>query len=432
MEDLCRQVLLIWRIEKRKELLSMDKTELLKFREAVEKERDRILSFWLDNTIDEENGGFVGEMTNELKAIEKAPKGLILNTRILWTYSLAYRRLFKSEYLKMINRAYDYLMEYFFDREYGGMYWMLDYQGNPLDSKKQIYGQAFAIYALSEFYQATGEEKALKTAVDIFRLIEKYSYDQQNRGYLEACNQDWSLKEDMRLSTRDMNEKKSMNTHLHILEAYTNLYRIWNNDELERKLKELIEVTIEHIIDNDSFHFILFFDEYWNPKSELISYGHDIEGSWLLYEAAELLGDQELLERVKDISIRMAEAVYNEGLAEDGSIYYEREGERLDTDRHWWPQAENLVGFVNAYQLTGEDKYMVAAMAGWQYIERYFIDREYGEWFAVLNENGEPYPDKSKVESWKSPYHNGRACFELVSRLEEILKGEGLHGTQQR
>ena len=131
----------------------MDKTELLKFREAVEKERDRILSFWLDNTIDEENGGFVGEMTNELKAIEKAPKGLILNTRILWTYSLAYRRLFKSEYLKMINRAYDYLMEYFFDREYGGMYWMLDYQGNPLDSKKQIYGQAFAIYALSEFYQ---------------------------------------------------------------------------------------------------------------------------------------------------------------------------------------------------------------------------------------------------------------------------------------
>ena len=402
----------------------MDKTELLRFREAVEEERERILSFWPDNTIDEENGGFFGEMTNDLIVNEKAPKGLILNTRILWTYSLAYRKLAKREYLKMIKRAYDYLVKYFLDKEFGGMYWLLDYQGNPLDTKKQIYGEAFAIYALSEFYQATGEEKALKTAVDIFRLIEKYSYDQENKGYIEACNQDWSLKEDMSLSAKDMNEKKSMNTHLHILEAYTNLYRVWNDEELERKLKELIEVTIEHIVDNNSFHFILFFDEYWNPKSELVSYGHDIEGSWLLHEAAEVIGDKELLKRVKDISIKMAEAVYSEGLDEDGSIYYERKGNKLDTDRHWWPQAENLVGFLNTYQLTGNEKYLKTAAATWQYIEKNIIDREYGEWFAVLNESGEPYPEKLKVESWKSPYHNARACFEVVSRLEKLLEGE--------
>jgi len=402
----------------------MDKTELLRFREAVEEERERILSFWPDNTIDEENGGFFGEMTNDLIVNEKAPKGLILNTRILWTYSLAYRKLAKREYLKMIKRAYDYLVKYFLDKEFGGMYWLLDYQGNPLDTKKQIYGEAFAIYALSEFYQATGEEKALKTAVDIFRLIEKYSYDQENKGYIEACNQDWSLKEDMSLSAKDMNEKKSMNTHLHILEAYTNLYRVWNDEELERKLKELIEVTIEHIVDNNSFHFILFFDEYWNHKSELVSYGHDIEGSWLLHEAAEVIGDKELLKRVKDISIKMAEAVYSEGLDEDGSIYYERKGNKLDTDRHWWPQAENLVGFLNTYQLTGNEKYLKTAAATWQYIEKNIIDREYGEWFAVLNESGEPYPEKLKVESWKSPYHNARACFEVVSRLEKLLEGE--------
>lgn len=402
----------------------MDKTELLRFREAVEEERERILSFWPDNTIDEENGGFFGEMTNDLIVNEKASKGLILNTRILWTYSLAYRKLAKREYLKMIKRAYDYLVKYFLDKEFGGMYWLLDYQGNPLDTKKQIYGEAFAIYALSEFYQATGEEKALKTAVDIFRLIEKYSYDQENKGYIEACNQDWSLKEDMSLSAKDMNEKKSMNTHLHILEAYTNLYRVWYDEGLERKLKELIEVTIEHIVDNNSFHFILFFDEYWNPKSELVSYGHDIEGSWLLHEAAEVIGDKELLKRVKDISIKMAEAVYSEGLAEDGSIYYERKGNKLDTDRHWWPQAENLVGFLNTYQLTGNEKYLKTAAATWQYIEKNIIDREYGEWFAVLNESGEPYPEKLKVESWKSPYHNARACFEVVSRLEKLLEGE--------
>ncbi|MFP4016616.1 MAG: AGE family epimerase/isomerase, partial [Halanaerobiales bacterium] len=286
--------------------------------------------------------------------------------------------------------------------------------------KKQIYGEAFAIYAFSEFYRAAGEEKALKRAVDIFNLIEEHSYDRENKGYIEACNRDWSMKEDMSLSEKDMNEKKSMNTHLHILEAYTNLYRVWKSDVLYKKLEELIEVTIEYIID-DNYHFILFMDEYWNPKSEIVSYGHDIEGSWLLYEAAEVLGNQDLLEKVEDVSIKMAEATYQEGLSEDGSIYYEREGDELDIDRHWWPQAENVVGFVNAYQLTGEDKYLMAALECWEFIDKYVVDDQYGEWYAILDDNYQPYPDKLKVEAWKSPYHNGRCCFEVIERLEKIL-----------
>jgi len=402
----------------------MDKKSLLKFKKAVEKERDNILSFWPEKTIDVGNGGFYGEMTNQLNIVEEAPKGLILNARLLWTYSLAYRELGDKGYLALINRAYNYLINNFWDKEYSGMYWMLDYQGKTLDTKKQIYGEAFGIYALSEFYRATGEEKALKRAVDLFNLIEEYSYDKENKGYIEACNRDWSMKEDMSLSAKDMNEKKSMNTHLHILEAYTNLYRVWESDQLHNKLKELIEVTIDHIVNNKTHHFILFMDEYWNSKSEIVSYGHDIEGSWLLYEAAEVLGDKELLDKVEDVSIKMAEATINEGLAEDGSIYYERDGEELDTDRHWWPQAENVVGFVNAYQLTNENRYLDAAFKCWQFIEEYVVDGGHGEWFAILNDEKKPYPDKLKVESWKSPYHNGRCCFEVINRLEEIITME--------
>ncbi|MFP4660794.1 MAG: AGE family epimerase/isomerase [Halanaerobiales bacterium] len=398
----------------------MNKKKLKDFKKAIERERDRILSFWPEETIDEEYGGFIGEMTNDLEVIEKAPKGLILNTRILWTYSLAYRILGDKKYLTVINRAKDYLINKFWDEEYQGMYWMLDYQGNPIDTKKQIYGEAFAIYAFSEFYRATEEEKALKTAVAIFNLIEEHSYDRENKGYIEACNRDWSMKEDMSLSDKDMNEKKSMNTHLHILEAYTNLYRVWKSDELYKKLKELIEVTVDYIID-DNYHFILFMDEYWNPKSKIVSYGHDIEGSWLLYEAAEVLEDKDLLERVKDISIKMAEATYQEGLAEDGSIYYEREGDELDSDRHWWPQAENVVGFINAYQLNAGDRYLEAALKCWEFIEEYVVDGQYGEWYAILDDNYQPYLDKLKVEAWKSPYHNGRCCFEVIERLEKIL-----------
>jgi len=399
----------------------MDKKSLLEFKKSVEKERDNILAFWPKETIDQENGGFYGEMTNDLSIVEKAPKGLILNARLLWTYSLAYWELGNKEYLALINRAYDYLINNFWDKEYSGMYWMLDYQGKPLDTKKQIYGEAFGIYGLSEFYRATGEEKALKRAVDLFNLIEEHSYDNENKGYIEACNRDWSMKEDMSLSAKDMNEKKSMNTHLHILEAYTNLYRVWENDQLHMKLQELIEVTIDYIVNNQTYQFILFMDEYWNSKSELVSYGHDIEGSWLLYEAAEVLGDKELLGRVENVSIKMAEATINEGLAEDGSIYYEREGEELDTDRHWWPQAENVVGFVNAYQLTGENRYLDAAYKCWQFIEEYVVDDQHGEWFAILNGDKKPYPDKLKVEAWKSSYHNGRCCFEVINRLEKII-----------
>ncbi|WP_053372291.1 AGE family epimerase/isomerase [Paenibacillus sp. FJAT-27812] len=377
-----------------------------------------ILSFWMEHTLDETNGGFYGFISRDLTVNPEAGKSLVLNTRILWTFASAYRITGNEPYLKMAERAYRYVNEYFADPEYGGLYWMVDAAGKPSETKKQVYGQAFAIYAFSEYHRATGNEAALQQAIELFHTLEKHGYDQQYKGYFEALTREWLETDDNSLSEKDLNEKKSMNTHLHVMEGYTNLYRVWKSDELRAKLKELIEITIKHIINEDNAHFILFFDEEWNGKSEHISYGHDIEGSWLLVEAAEVLGDKELLASAKAIAIRMAEATLNEGVDEDGGLLNEAGPEGfMDTDKDWWPQAEAVVGFYNAYQMTGEDKYREAAVRSWQFIESFIVDKEHGEWFWSVKRDGTPSENIEKVSPWKCPYHNGRACFEMIERL---------------
>ncbi|MNZ91694.1 Cellobiose 2-epimerase [compost metagenome] len=296
---------------------------------------------------------------------------------------------------------------------------MVDAAGNPAETKKQVYGQAFAIYAFSEYYRATGNEAALSQAIEIFQTLERYSYDPAFKGYFEAHTQDWKETGDNSLSEKDLNEKKSMNTHLHVMEGYTNLYRVWKSDELHAKLKELIEVTIEHIVDADTAHFILFFDEQWNKKSGHISYGHDIEGSWLIVEAAEVLGDTELLEKARAVAIRMAEATLQEGVDKDGGLFNEAysDGTLIDSDKDWWPQAEAVVGFYNAYQMTGDVKYLDAARKSWAFIESFIVDKEHGEWHWSVTQDGAPSENLQKVSPWKCPYHNGRACFEMIERL---------------
>jgi mannobiose 2-epimerase len=377
-----------------------------------------ILSFWMEHTLDETNGGFYGFISRDLHVSRGAGKSLVLNTRILWTFASAYRITGNEQYLKIAERAYRYVNEHFMDPEYGGLYWMVDAAGKPSETKKQVYGQAFAIYAFSEYHRATGNEAALQQAIELFHTLEKYSYDQQYKGYFESLTREWQETDDNSLSEKDLNEKKSMNTHLHVMEGYTNLYRVWKSDELHAKLKELIEITIKHIINEDNAHFILFFDEEWNGKSNHISFGHDIEGSWLLVEAAEVLGDKELLASAKAIAIRMAEATLNEGVDEDGGLLNEAGPKGyIDTDKDWWPQAEAVVGFYNAYQMTGEDKYREAAERSWQFIESCIVDKEHGEWHWSVKRDGTPSENIEKVSSWKCPYHNGRACFEMIERL---------------
>ncbi|MCD7978499.1 MAG: AGE family epimerase/isomerase [Tannerellaceae bacterium] len=373
-----------------------------------------ILPYWMGKMVDVEHGGFYGRIDGEDRLHTEADKGGILNARILWTFSSAYRTQPDPVYLQMATRAYDYCLRYFFDQEQGGTYWLLSAEGMPVDTKKQIYSQAFFVYALTEYYQASGKEEALTKAKELFFLIEKYSFDKARNGYLEAYSRDWQLLEDLRLSEKDDNDAKTMNTHLHILEAYTNLYRVWKDEALEKALKNLIFLFTDKIISSGG-HLILFFDEEWIPNDHIHSYGHDIEAAWLLYEAALVLGDPEVLEQVKELSVKIAELTVREGLQADGSIIYEKDTVtgHVDTDRHWWPQAEAVVGFLYTWQLTGDPVWLERAVRVWHYIKQHLVDHEHGEWFWSLKE-GKPNRSDDKAGFWKCPYHNGRMCFGVL------------------
>lgn len=376
---------------------------------------DNILSFWIEKMQDNENGGFYGQIDGNDVLNPKANKGAILNARILWTFSAAYRVTKREEYLRIAQRAFDYITAHFLDKTFGGTYWELDYKGNPVNTKKQTYAQGFMLYAFSEFFRITGKPEALGLAKDFFYLIEK-CYDEEYGGYLEAYTQDWKPIEDMRLSEKDANEKKTMNTHLHVLEPYTNLCRVWRYDRLFDAQRRLIKIFTEHILDKRTNHLNLFFDEHWNVKSNAISYGHDIEASWLLFEAAEVLGDEELLSSIKSLSLKIADASM-EGLEPDGSMIYEKEADHTDKERHWWVQAEAVVGFMYAYKNSEKEEYKDKASKIWKYIQDQLIDKNNGEWYWSRMEDGTINRKDDKAGFWKCPYHNGRMCMEMIEHF---------------
>jgi cellobiose epimerase len=389
------------------------------FYNELEKElKGNILPFWMAHTVDRLNGGFFGGMTNDLDIHNEEPRSAILCARILWTYSAAYRRYGDKEYLCMAQWAYDYLRKTFWDPTYGGVYWTVDFQGQPVFDRKHHYAQAFAIYGLSEYYRAAREPESLELAQQLFHLLEKYGVDRENGGYIEGSSREWEILEDMRLSSRDLDCRKSMNTHLHILEAYTNLMRVWDEPELKSQHRALIEIFFEHIIDGASGHLKLFFDDSWNSLLPHVSYGHDIEASWLLVEAAEMQNDPALLKRAGEMVVKIAEAVRKDGLAEDGSLPYESGPEGLvDPLISWWVQAEAMVGFYNAYQISGQAAFAETAYHSWEYIQKRVIDRTYGDWFKRLNPDGSPEEGALKTGPWECPYHHSRACYEMMDRL---------------
>jgi cellobiose epimerase len=398
----------------------MTKEKLNKLKSETHAELiNNILPFWGTKMIDHKRGGFFGQIDGIGNVFPEAGKGCILNARILWTFSAAYRVLQNSEYLKLATIAKDYLLDYFFDEEYNGFFWLIDCNRKMIDGKKQIYAQAFVIYALAEYYRITQDETCLVKAIDTFLLIEQYSYDNNMGGYFEAFSREWGQLDDLRLSERDANEKKTMNTHLHVLEAYTNLYRIWKNKELKQQLYNLIGIFTDKILNQKTFHLNLFFDENWNCKSDIISYGHDIECSWLLYEAASILEDKALINTVKDACLKIAEKS-GEGLVANGGLVYEKvNNEHVDTDRHWWVQAEAMVGFFNAFELSGNNDFLNKTLAVWDFISNYLVDKEHGEWFWSVDVNLKPNTKDYKAGFWKCPYHNSRACLELIERIEE-------------
>ena len=384
------------------------------WRGAVEDElQTNILPFWIKYAVDP-SGGFVGALTDDLVVHNEVPRSGVVCARILWTYAAAYRRFGRPEYLAMAQHAFAYLTGPFWDRQHGGIYWQIDAMGQPVSARKHSYAQAFAIYGLAEYHLATGDEQSLALAQTLFSLLERYAHDPVYGGYIEGCGPAWDALADMRLSDKEPNCRKSMNTLLHILEGYSNLLRAWNDSLLRSRLRELLGIFLEKVLEGGDHRFRLFFDDAWHAMPDHISYGHDIEGSWLLVEAAELLGDPVLLQRVRLEAVAMAQAVRIGGLATDGSVLYERrEDGSVDATKHWWAQAEGVVGFYNAFQLSGDERLLTAALGCWQVICDQFVDHKHGEWYKVLDTAGKPLPGQYKVGPWECPYHHGRMCLEL-------------------
>lgn len=412
--------------------------------------QQNILRFWLEKMIDHENGGFYGRIDANEVLHPEAEKGAILNARILWSFSAAYRVLGNPEYLEAATRAKDYFIEHFIDKEYGGVYWSVDYKGNPLDTKKQFYAIGFAIYGMSEYARATGDREALECALQLFDCIEEYALDREYNGYIEACTREWGKIADMRLSELDANFPKSQNTHLHIIEPYANLYRCLKELQastscdyvpvigsvlpvdvavsmetlirVEAALRNVITIFTDYILNPETHHLDLFFEMDWTRGAgHLESYGHDIECSWLMHEAALVLGDPQVLEKVEPI-VRMVAKASEKGLRPDGSMIHEANltTGHVDDDLHWWVQAENVVGWFNLYQHFGDEQALQRAVQCWEYIKNQLIDWEHGEWHWSRHPDGSLNNVDDKAGFWKCPYHNSRMCLEIIERSDEI------------
>jgi len=394
----------------------MENTVLNK-QEAEKMARNNILPFWQGMT-DKEHGGFYGEADFYGKINKTAPKGCILNSRILWTFSAAFR-LFKDEkYKECAAHAKDFLTTAFLDKEHGGFFWLVDHTGKPMDTRKQFYNIAFGIYALSEHHLATGDKSSLELAMNLFDITEKYGLDKTAGGYIEACNRQWNNIDDFRLSAKDLNSPKSMNTNLHVLEAYTTLTQAGGGEHVRAALENLLHITLEKIV-NKKRNFELFFDMNWNSLVKDISYGHDIEGSWLLYEAALAVGSESLTAKVKQAALEIAEVTYTAAIDhKKGGLFSGcDEAGNITARKEWWPQAEAVAGFYNAYELSGEKKYLDTAESVWNYIQNNFADYKNGDWHNELSLDNAPDTSMPKAGFWKCPYHNARACFEIIKRI---------------
>ncbi|HVU18373.1 MAG TPA: AGE family epimerase/isomerase [Candidatus Didemnitutus sp.] len=380
--------------------------------------RQNVLPFWIQHVVDRPNRTFLGSLSNTLEVDRTAERGALLTSRILWTYAAAFRRYRDEAYRTMADHAYADLLEHFHDREHGGFYWSIGPDGRVVRDRKQIYGQAFAIYALAEYHAATGKKEALDQAIAIFHLIEKHGREPRFGGYLEAFDRAWRPVADMRLSAVDQNDPKSQNTHLHVMEAYTTLLSVWPDPAVRQSLREIVDVMLTRIVDPRTGHLGLFFTEDWKPTSDKISYGHDIEAAWLLLAAAEAVGDAALVARVQALAVKIADVTLAEGVDADGGVYnLGGPAGLVDTAKEWWPQAEAVLGFLCAWELSKKPRFLEAALHSWNFIKTRLIDRKNGEWFRGVTREGRLLSDQLKVSFWKCPYHNGRMGLEAVRRL---------------
>jgi len=381
--------------------------------EIMDNCKQGIIPYW-QGLIDKEYGGYYGYVDFDLNRDEKADKGVILNSRILYFFSRAARILKDDSLLSYADWAYDFLMQKCWDQKYGGVYWMLAYDGNVKEDMKHTYNQAFAIYALSSYHEATGKVEAKEKALQLFQLIEEKCADEY--GYMEAFTRNWEPIDNEKLSENGVLADKTMNTLLHLLEAYTLLYHISSDHEVADRLRYILNLFETKVWNREQGRLEVFFDSKMNSIADLYSYGHDIEASWLIDYAYRILGEDDVNQREERYTMEIADHILNRAL-QKGAVNNECFNGKVDKTRVWWVQAEAVVGFYNVYEKTGDLKYLKAAEEIWAYIKNYFIDsRKNGEWFWDLDEEGRPSSRKPITEPWKCPYHNGRMCMEILSR----------------
>ena len=384
-------------------------------KEIEEELTQKLIPFW-ENLRDEEYGGFYGYMGYDLKVQKDYEKGCILNSRILWFFANAYMTLGEEKLKEDADHAYAFLKEKCLDREYGGMFWSVTYDGKPSDTTKHTYNQAFAIYALSSYYDATGNKEALEIARGLQKVIEDRCTDEY--GYLEAFNRKFEPEENDKLSENGIIAEKTMNTLLHVFEAYTELYRLSGDEKVRRRLLWIMDVFAEKVYNPKLHRQEVFFDKHYNTILNLHSYGHDIETAWLIDRGCKVLDDPELTQKMYAITRDLTAQIYK--VAFDGhSLANECDRGVVNVHRVWWVQAETVIGFLNGYEKEPEKtEYLEAAEKEWAFIRDHVIDKRPGsEWFWEVDPEGNPYPDRPIVEPWKCPYHNGRMCMEVLQRI---------------
>jgi len=393
----------------------------------LEAELNQILQYWERFAVDRQNGGFFGRIDQDNRVDEKAPKGSVLYARILWAFSAAYHYTQRPIYLELASRAFQYIRDFLTDHQYGGLYWSVDFRGNPLETYKQVYAQAFGIYGMSEYYRASQNAEARDMALAWRKLIERYSRDPRHGGYIDAFTRDWSFLEIKKLSAKDANAPKTMNTHLHLVEAYANLYIICPSDELKEDIQDLLLLFDQKIINKADHHLGLYFSVEWHREKNIISYGHDIEAGWLLQSCAEVIGERNFIGKAQKNAVQITVAAM-EGLDADDGLWYEFDVDKqqLVAEKHWWPQAEALIGLCNAWQLTGNILFRNALLKNWFFIQSHILDKLQGEWLWGIDINKMKMPGQDKIGIWKCPYHNSRACLELLKRMGQLSNKAGV------
>ena len=376
-----------------------------------------IIPFW-KNLRDDEYGGYYGLLDYDLNLDKKAEKGCILNSRITWFFANAYLLLKDESLLDEAKHGYEFLKNKCLDKEYGGIYWSLNYDGTPKDTTKHTYNQAFRIYALSTYYAASKDAEALELAVQLFEKIETSCMDEA--GYLEAFTRDFKPESNEKLSENGVLADKTMNTLLHVFEAYTELYRVSKETKVKERLMWIMDVFADKVYNPKLHRQEVFFDKNYNSIIDLHSYGHDIETAWLMDRGTEVLGDETYTERMGAITRDLTSQIYK--VAFDGhSLANECEKGVVNEHRVWWVQAEAIVGFLNGYEKDSQKKeYLEAAESIWEFIKEHVMDkREGSEWFWEVDKEGKPYEGRPIVEPWKCPYHNGRMCMEVIRRMSK-------------